>query len=147
MNEENGNDLVELTAEIVSAYASNNHFSPTELPDLIKRVHAALASVEAEGESEAEEGSLESAPEEPRAPAVPVNASVSDEAITCLECGKSFKTLKRHLMTEHGLDPESYRQRWHLSKDYPLVAPSYSRRRSQTAKAIGLGQKGGRKSQ
>lgn len=135
-------DLVELTTEIVSAYASRNQMSSGELPDLIRTVHAALGGLRGEMPAEAGLAAEEAAPS---APAVPIDASVKDDAVTCLECGKSFKTLKRHLSTEHGLTPAQYKARWQLSKDYPLVAPSYSRTRAQTAKNIGLGQRGGRR--
>ena len=84
-------------------------------------------------------GALESS--RPTAPAVPIDASVGKDAIICLDCGKSFKTLKRHISTEHGMTPVEYRDRWQLSKEYPLVAPAYSKRRSATAKKIGLGRK------
>ena len=76
-------------------------------------------------------------------PAVPINASVTGDAIICLEDGKSFKTLKRHLMTAYGMTPAQYRARWNLPKDYPMVAPNYSAQRSQTAKRLGLGRKSG----
>lgn len=140
---ENDSALLEHTVEIVSAYVSNNQIAAGELPKLLESVHAVLAGL-AGGRAEGEAEGQEDVPEPPRAPAVPVNASVRDDAITCLECGKSFKTLKRHLATEHGLDADAYRARWHLSKDYPLVAPAYSRSRAETARAIGLGQRGGR---
>lgn len=132
-----GYELLALTTEIVSAYASRNQMSQNELPDLIRRVHGTLnglggdeANAEVAAESEA-----------PPTPAVPIKSSVKKDAITCLECGKSFKTLKRHLSTEHGMSPAEYKARWNLDRDYPLVAPSYSKRRADTAKKIGLGRK------
>ena len=110
----------------------------TELSELIASVHDTLAGLAgggtpAKSESQTTEASL--------APAVPIDASVGRDEITCLECGKGFKTLKRHLSAEHDLSPGDYRARWQLSKDYPLVAPSYSERRADTAKKIGLGRK------
>lgn len=131
-------DLVGLTSDIVSAYASNNQLRSDDLPGLIRSVHATLQGLEGGAAPE------EAAPEdesEPLTPAVPIDQSVREDAVICLECGKAFKTLKRHLMTEHGLDPATYRERWQLSKDYPLVAPSYSKTRAATAKQIGLGRK------
>ncbi|PRX33915.1 transcriptional regulator, MucR family [Meinhardsimonia xiamenensis] len=146
MSEADDRALVELTAEIVSAYVSNNQLSAGELPGLVRDVHEALSGLSGDREGADQQAAAQQAEPEPaRAPAVPVNASVRDDAITCLECGKSFKTLKRHLSSEHGLDPAAYRERWHLSKDYPLVAPAYSRSRAKTAKSIGLGRKGGRR--
>ena len=131
-------DVLALTTEIVSAYASRNQMSQADLPDLINTIHNTLSGL-ASGASDAEADAP--AVEAPPAPAVPIDASVGKDAITCLECGKSFKTLKRHLSTEHDLAPADYRARWQLSKDYPLVAPSYSKRRADTAKKIGLGRK------
>jgi len=130
-------DVLVMAAEIVAAFASNNQMPQGDLPDLIRSVHGTLQGL-ANGESA---GGNDAAPEGPPAPAVPIDASVSKDAIICLECGKSFKTLKRHLSTEHSLSPVDYRARWQLSKDYPLVAPSYSKRRADTAKKIGLGRK------
>ena len=135
-------DMVVMAAEIVASYASNNQMSQGDLPDLIRSVHATLTGLTG-GAADTSQGEADTPP----APAVPIDASVGKDAITCLECGKGFKTLKRHLTAEHGMNPAEYRARWQLSKDYPLVAPSYSKRRSQTAKDIGLGRKpgGGRK--
>ena len=132
-------DVLAMATEIVAAYASRNQMSQGELPDLIHSVHATLnALAGGTGGPEAD-----AAADAPPAPAVPIDASVSKDAIICLECGKGFKTLKRHLSTEHSLLPADYRARWQLSKDYPLVAPSYSKRRADTAKKIGLGRKPG----
>ena len=130
------NDVLVMAAEIVAAYASNNQMSQGDLPDLIRTVHATLQGL-AGGEGSGAGAEADTPP----APAVPIDASVSKDAIVCLDCGKSFKTLKRHLNTEHGMTPADYRARWQLSKDYPLVAPSYSKRRAATAKKIGLGRK------
>ena len=133
----NNEDLLTLASEIVAAYASRNQMPQGELPGLITTVFGTLTGL-AGGTSAS---TPEAAAEAPPAPAVPIDASVGKDAIVCLDCGKSFKTLKRHLSTEHGHTPADYRARWGLSKDYPLVAPSYSKRRADTAKKIGLGRK------
>ena len=130
-------DVLTLAAEIVAAYASRNQMPQAELPNLIQTVHATLSGLAGGTGDDAEPAAAEAPP----APAVPIDASVGKDAIICLDCGKGFKTLKRHLSTEHGLSPADYRTRWQLSKDYPLVAPSYSKRRAATAKKIGLGRK------
>ena len=131
-------DILTLAAEIVAAYASRNQMAKGELPDLIASVHATLRGL-ASGDGDG--APAEPMAEAPPAPAVPIDASVGKDAIICLDCGKSFKTLKRHLSTEHGMTPADYKARWGLSKDYPLVAPDYSKRRAATAKKIGLGRK------
>ncbi len=135
-----GDEVLTLAAEIVAAYASRNQMAQGDLPGLIQSVHATLAGLNA-GQTPGD-GAAAGA-EAPPAPAVPIDSSVGKDAITCLDCGKSFKTLKRHLSTEHGLSPAEYKARWGLSKEYPLVAPSYSKRRAATAKKIGLGRKPG----
>ncbi|WP_404405561.1 MucR family transcriptional regulator [Pelagibacterium halotolerans] len=125
-------DLVEFSTEIVSAYVSHNAISPTDLPKLIGDVHAALKALQAE----------ETAPPvEEKKPAVPVRKSVTPDYIICLEDGKKFKSLKRHLRTHYNLSPEEYREKWGLPSDYPMVAPSYSATRSKLAKVNGLGRK------
>lgn len=129
-------EVLSLAAEIVAAYASRNQMAQGDLPALIHQVHATLAGLS--GLAPAAETP---AAEAPPAPAVPIDASVGKDAIICLDCGKGFKTLKRHLSTEHGMTPAEYKAKWQLSKDYPLVAPSYSKRRAATAKKIGLGRK------
>ncbi len=139
------NDLLPLATEIVAAYASRNQMSQSDLPDLIRSVFGtlhALDTVGGEPVAEAVEAPEQSAP---RSPAVPIDRSVRDDAVVCLECGKGFKTLKRHLSSEHELSPADYRDRWQLSKDYPLVAPDYSKTRAATAKKIGLGRKPSKK--
>lgn len=144
-NEYSNEDILPLATEIVSAYAGRNQMSQGDLPDLIRSVFQTLKSLdgaELPADADVEE---QAAPEAPKVPAVPIDSSVRDDAIICLECGKSFKTLKRHLGSEHGLAPEEYRDRWQLSKDYPLVAPAYSKTRADTAKKIGLGRKPGSK--
>jgi len=130
-------DILGMATEIVSAYASRNQMSQGDLSGLIQSVHGTLSGL-ANGTGD---GGEAAAPEAPPSPAVPIDASVGKDAIICLDCGKSFKTLKRHLSTEHGLSPVDYRARWGLSKEYPLVAPSYSKRRAATARKIGLGRK------
>ncbi len=134
-----GDEILALSAEIVAAYAGRNQMPQGDLVGLIQSVHTTLSGL-ANGTSVQ---ALDEAatPEAPPAPAVPIDASIGQDAIICLDCGKSFKTLKRHLSTEHGFAPADYRARWGLSKDYPLVAPSYSKRRAATAKKIGLGRK------
>ena len=125
-------ELVELSAEIVSAYVSHNNLNPNDLPRLIAEVHTALRSLNA---SEAPE------PVEELKPAVPVRKSVASDYIVCLEDGKKFKSLKRHLRTHYNLSPEEYREKWGLPADYPMVAPNYSATRSRLAKDNGLGRK------
>ncbi|MGI9415807.1 MAG: MucR family transcriptional regulator [Hyphomicrobiales bacterium] len=126
-------ELVELTAEIVSAYVGNNPVSTTDLPVLINDVHKALSSAITEAEK----------PEKPELkPAVAIRRSVTPDYIICLEDGKKFKSLKRHLRTHYNLSPDEYREKWSLPRDYPMVAPNYAEARSQLAKKMGLGQKG-----
>ncbi len=128
-----GNDpLIELTADVVAAYVSNNPVQVGDLPNLIADVHAALARV----------GSgPEPVPAEKPKPAVNPKKSIFDDYIICLEDGKKFKSLKRHLMTHYGLTPEEYREKWGLDPSYPMVAPNYAAARSQLAKKMGLGRK------
>ncbi len=132
MPDNNDNDdLLKLTENIVSAHVGNNAISSADLPDLIKTVYAALGNVKTSGE----------APPTPE-PAVPIKKSVTPNAIVCLEDGKKFKMLKRHLKKHHNMTPKEYRDRWGLRPDYPLVAPKYAEKRSALAKKIGLGTKG-----
>jgi predicted transcriptional regulator len=126
----NGN-YIELTAEIVSAYVSNNTVPAADIPGLINQVHAALARVS---------GKPAEGANEPLKPAVSVKKSITPEYIVCLEDGKKFKSLKRHLRTQYSMTPEQYRDKWGLSADYPMVAPNYAAARSQLAKQMGLGQ-------
>jgi predicted transcriptional regulator len=128
-------EFVEMTAEIVSAYVANSTVKPDELPALIRQAHDALKGI---SNGPAEE------PAAPAIPAVPVKKSVTPDAIVCLEDGKKFKSLKRHLRTKYDLSPEQYRAKWGLPRDYPMVAPNYAAARSALAKQMGLGQ-GGRK--
>lgn len=125
-------ELVELTADIVSAYVSNNTVVATDLPALINNVFDALKKASSTG--------AQPAKEELR-PAVPVKKSVTSEYIICLEDGKKFKSLKRHLRTHYDLSPEEYREKWGLPHDYPMVAPNYAAARSDLAKRMGLGQR------
>jgi predicted transcriptional regulator len=132
VNQDNGSDiLIELTAEIVAAYVSNNSVAANDLPNVISQVHAALGGAIAP---------VEEVVEKPK-PAVPVRRSIQNDYLICLEDGQKFKSLKRHLMTHYGLTPEQYREKWDLPADYPMVAPSYAEARSRLAKEMGLGQK------
>jgi predicted transcriptional regulator len=124
-------NYIELTADIVSAYVSNNSVSAGDIPGLINQVHSALMRVSG--------GQVETAAE-PLKPAVSVKKSITPEYIVCLEDGKKFKSLKRHLRTQYNLTPEQYREKWGLAPDYPMVAPNYAAARSQLAKQMGLGQ-------
>jgi len=127
--------LLSLVTDIVSAHVGNNTVSSGELPGLIANVYGALAGL---GQPDAE---VDARPE----PVVSVRASVKPDHIVCLEDGKKMKMLKRHLMTDHGMTPEQYRQRWNLAPDYPMVAPNYAEQRRDLAKKIGLGRKPGQK--
>jgi predicted transcriptional regulator len=123
-------DLVELTSEIVSAYVSNNTVVPADLPAMIADVHEALSrAAQRIGGGEREE----------LKPAIALKKSVTPDYIVCLEDGKKFKSLKRHLRTHYNLSPEEYREKWGLPHDYPMVAPNYAAARSQLAKQMGLG--------
>ena len=122
---------IELTASIVSAYVSNNPVPAHDLSALISQVHSALTRVSTgQGDSASE----------PLRPAVSVKKSITPDHIVCLEDGKKFKSLKRHLRTQYSMTPEQYREKWGLPPDYPMVAPSYAAARSQLAKQMGLGQ-------
>jgi predicted transcriptional regulator len=126
-----GSNFIGLTANIVSAYVSNNSVAASDIPALINQVHAALLRVSS-GQGDA---ALE-----PLKPAVAVKKSVTPEHIVCLEDGKKFKSLKRHLRSQYNMTPEQYREKWSLPADYPMVAPNYAAARSQLAKQMGLGQ-------
>ena len=126
------NELVALTAEIVSAFVANNSVSPGQIPEVIQSVHEALAALG--GEPHVEPEAL--------VPAVPIKKSVTPDALICLEDGKKLKMLKRHLRTSYDMSPEEYRLKWDLASDYPMVAPNYAAQRSELAKSIGLGTKG-----
>ena len=121
--------ILGLTTRIVSAQVSNNKLGITELPELINSVHRALTDP---GDS----------PAAPLKPAVPVKKSVTPDYLVCLDDGRKLKMLKRHLRTAYGMTPKEYREKWGLASDYPMVAPNYAQRRSELAKAIGLGTTG-----
>ena len=126
--------LIEITASLVAAYVGGNTIAVSDVPGLVRCVHGALASVGGEAEALAVG----------KEPAVSVRRSVTPDYLICLEDGRKFKSLKRHLRTKYDLSPEQYRAKWDLSKDYPMVAPNYAKARSDLAKQMGLGQ-GGRK--
>lgn len=128
----NSDMLIELTADVVAAYVSNNPVPVGELPSLIADVHAALGRVGSVGEQ---------TPVDKQKPAVSPKRSVHDDYIICLEDGKKFKSLKRHLMTHYNLTPDQYREKWGLEATYPMVAPNYAAARSLLAKKMGLGRK------
>jgi predicted transcriptional regulator len=133
----NKDKLVDLTARLVAAYVSNNAVRAADLPMLLNTVHAALAG--------ATPGNEETAIASPTpVPAVNPKKSVTPDYIICLEDGKKFKSLKRHLRTSFDLTPEEYRKRWKLDPSYPMVAPNYAETRSRLAKTTGLGRKSGR---
>lgn len=124
-------NLIELAADIVAAFVANNNVTTSELPGVIASVYTSLTKLG---------GEPEAPPAAPLVPAVPIRKSVTPEAIICLEDGKSFKSLKRHLSSKFGLTPEQYRTKWGLPADYPMVAPAYAEARSALAKSMGLGQ-------
>jgi predicted transcriptional regulator len=130
-------NFIQLTAEIVSAYVSNNTVSAGDIPGLINQVHAALTRVS---------GTSGEVSTEPLKPAISVKKSITPEHIVCLEDGKKFKSLKRHLRTQYNMTPEQYREKWNLPADYPMVAPNYAAARSELAKQMGLGQQRRRRS-
>lgn len=164
-----GNDkAVAITAELISAYLKNNAVGADDIPqlaqhvpELIRRIHEAFARLPDPATSDlhadhvhadhAGEGALDVvslftkdlAPAEPLAPAVPIEDSVTPDHVVCLEDGMTFRSLRPHLVSAHGLTPEAYRKKWGLAPDHPIVAPNYSRDRALVAKKIGLG-KGGR---
>jgi predicted transcriptional regulator len=129
--------FIELAADIVSAYVSNNSVAATDLPSLIGDVHSALLRIST--------GVMEAPVEAPK-PAIAIKKSVTPDYIICLEDGKKFKSLKRHLRTQYNMSPEEYREKWGLPPDYPMVAPNYAQARSNLAKQMGLGQQRRRKS-
>jgi predicted transcriptional regulator len=125
-------DTLDLAAEVVAAFVANNSMPTDQLPALFETIHAALARLK--------EGVETPAPEVPtREPAVSIRASIRPDYLICLEDGKHFKALKRHL-AGHGLTPDQYRAKWRLPSDYPMAAPNYAATRSALAKAMGLGQ-------
>ena len=130
---EEKSELIEMTADIVSAYVGNNSVAVADLPALIQSIFRALTNVS---------GSAEPEPAAPKEPAVPVRRSITPDYLICLEDGRKFKSLKRHLRTKYNMSPEEYRAKWGLPKDYPMVAPNYAKARSELAKQMGLGQGG-----
>src|ERR1700729_1007069 len=131
MNDKSSSNYIELTADIVSAYVSNNAVAAGDISSLISQVHSALLRV-SNGQSEVVSESLK--------PAIAVKKSITPDHLICLEDGKKFKSLKRHLRTQYNMTPEQYREKWGLPPDYPMVAPNYAAARSQLAKQMGLGQ-------
>ena len=123
--------LVELTADIVSAHVANNNVAVGDVATLVDRVYQALAAL----------GTPTPEPQQEKTPVVSVRASIKPEYLVCMECGRKQKTLKRHLENAHGMSPDQYRADYGLPRDYPMVAPEYSKKRSQMAHAIGLGRK------
>ncbi len=130
MDETPKSDLMEYTVEIVSSFVSNNSLPAEDLPRLIAATHLALSRVN---------GPIEVVERGDAKPAISVKRSVTADYIVCLEDGKKFKSLKRHLRTYYNLSPEQYREKWGLPHDYPMVAPNYAAARSDLAKKIGLG--------
>ena len=130
MSEAENATLIEITTEVVAAYVTKNHVRASELPGLISTVHASLAGM----------GSAPLAEPEPTklVPPVSIKKSVTDDYLISLEDGQRYKSLKRHL-SKHGLTPADYRAKWGLPADYPMVAPAYAAKRSELAKASGLG--------
>ena len=136
INKGSGADLlIELTVEIVAAFVSNNHVAADDLPNLISQVHSALSSamIPLETVLEKEE------------PAVSVRLSIQKDHLVCLEDGRKFKSLKRHLKSEHGLSAGEYRAKWDLPDSYPMVAPAFAEKRARLAREMGLGQMSKRK--
>ena len=134
MSDEAGNHYISLTADVVSAYVSNNSVPSSELGNLITACYTALSGLNAPKQEQ---------PAEKPQPAVNPKKSVFDEYIICLEDGKKYKSLKRHLRSKYDMSPEDYRKKWGLSSDYPMVAPSYAAARSELARNMGLGRKAG----
>ncbi len=132
MSDTKNDEIVQLTADVISAYVSNNPVPAAELPALIAQVHQSLSGLS---------GVPAAAAEEAQKPAVNPKRSVHDDYIICLEDGKKFKSLKRHLTTHFGMTPDEYRAKWKLPADYPMVAPAYAAARSSLAKKMGLGRK------
>lgn len=123
-------DLLALTSDIVASHLSNNSVPVSELPKLIEDVFGVLKSIDSGAD----------ASQKPQ-PAVSINKSVTPDHLVCLEDGKKLKMLKRYLMTQYGMTPQEYRERWNLPPDYPMVAPNYAKQRRELAKKIGLGRK------
>ncbi len=129
-------DVLRMTTEVVAAYVGNNVLPASQISEVIGAVHRSLSALHGGG------GELQA---EPAGPAVPIRRSVKPDFIVCLEDGKKLKMLKRYLRTKYNMTPDEYRAKWGLPSDYPMVAPNYSKQRSEFAKKIGLGRKAGRK--
>lgn len=127
-------DIMQMTTDIVASFVGHNTIPAETLPDIIRKVHGAVQELA---------GAAEEKPAERPKPAVPISKSITPDHLICLEDGKKLKMLKRYLRTKYEMTPDEYRRRWGLSADYPMVAPSYAKRRSDFAKEIGLG-RGGR---
>jgi predicted transcriptional regulator len=132
MTEKHRSGSIDLIADIVSAYVSNNRLAPADLPSFIHSVHGALSAIHPPA----------APPEQTRLPAASIRKTIGEDYLICLEDGLKFKSLKRHLRTKYALSPEGYRAKWGLPPDYPMVAPTYAAARSALAKKIGLGQAG-----
>lgn len=130
-------DMLRMTAQVVSAYVGNNMLPAAQISEVIKSVYSSLTALE---------GEAAEAVAEPLKPAVPIRKSITPDYVVCLEDGKKLKMLKRHLRTTYDMTPDEYRAKWNLPPDYPMVAPNYAKQRSEFAKKIGLGRKtvGGR---
>ena len=135
MPDQDNDNLLTLTSNIVSAHLSNNSVGTEEIPALIRKVYNTLANMNQDNVASSERPQ----------PAVPIKKSIHADYIVCLEDGKKLKMLKRHLKTAYNMTPEQYRERWGLPADYPMVAPNYASQRSQLAKDIGLGTSGRKK--
>ncbi len=133
VEDSNGMRLIELATDIVAAYVAHNAVPSGDLPSLIKVIHGSLDRMQS--------GPAPEPVVEAQQPAVPIKKSVTDDYIVCLEDGRKFKSLKRHLQSGYGLSPEQYRAKWNLARDYPMVAPAYANKRSELARRIGLGRK------
>lgn len=128
---QNPSYIIELVSDIVSAYVAHNPVPVADLPKLIEKVHTTLREI----------GGTAVVEDKPELkPAVAIRKSVTDDHIVCLEDGKKFKSLKRHLRTRYDMSPEQYREKWGLAADYPMVAPNYAKQRSELARKMGLGQ-------
>ena len=134
-NQVTAEDLLRMTAEVVSAYLSNNMLPAGQISEVIQAVHGSLNALST--------GKLDAAAEPPK-PAVPIKKSISPDYIICLEDGKKLKMLKRHLRSTYNMTPDEYRVKWGLPSDYPMVAPNYAKQRSEFAKKIGLGRNSGK---
>ena len=135
MKNEQHEELLRMTTEVVAAYVSNNVLPATQISDVISAVYGSLKALD---------GAPPEVKAEPLKPAVPIKKSVHPDYLICLEDGKKLKMLKRHLRTTYNMTPEEYRAKWGLAPDYPMVAPNYAAQRSDFAKKIGLGRTGGR---